>query len=269
MENYELRKLAGLPTTLTEKKWSGDVVAKTEPAEGTFTKKAGAIVKELMKVHGGDAGKAMKALTFYCNRAGKDCENMAELDKAKEMLHKKVKMESINVTRVMAGLPRLVEDKEDGDGDADDMPMAKDDKAAKEEDKEEEDDMPKIVKKLAKNVAKKFGLDEEKDGEELEALLMQVYEAGLKDGAKEEEQVKEGWEAKEKAMSDKDNKEGDAKAHHKGAKPDVAAVKKHMVSVHDTMSAANAEAKRLNAEATAAGKQDMKYDVTHVVHCCK
>lgn len=84
MENQRLKELAGL---ITEgKKWSGDVKAKVEVPEGTFTKKAGAIVKTMLKLHGGDSGAAMKALTFFMNRAGDKLENKEELDKAKAKL---------------------------------------------------------------------------------------------------------------------------------------------------------------------------------------
>ena len=48
MNNNELRKLAGLET-LTEK--LSDVKTKVDMPDGTFTKKAGAIVKALMKAH--------------------------------------------------------------------------------------------------------------------------------------------------------------------------------------------------------------------------
>jgi hypothetical protein len=203
MDNYELRKLAGLttstPTTLTEKKWSGEVEPKTHPAEGTFTKKAAAVVKELMKVHNGDAGKAMKALNFFMNRAGEKLENKAELEKAKEMLHAKVKMEDINAVRRRAGLPIIVE-KKDEDEELemnDDGGEEKDDAKAEEE---EEEELPAIIKKIAKAMAKKFGFgspeQDGKDVDDAEEMLMKVYQAGLKDGAKE------GKEGKEKPAKD-------------------------------------------------------------------
>ena len=183
MNNLVLRRLAGLSTdkaVMEKKKWSGDVVAKTHPAEGTFTKKAGAIVRELLKVHNGDVGKSIQALVFYCNRAGKNCENRAELDKAKEILQAKMKKEELNTARRLAGLP-IIESKDE---------MPEDDAAEgevegeAESEEEDEDDLPKIVEKMVAQLLKK-GMPE-KDA--LTDLIMKVYDAGFKDGQKEAEE---------------------------------------------------------------------------------
>lgn len=185
MNQNELRKLAGLTeSTITEKKWSGDVEAKTHPAEGTFTKSAKAIVKELLRVHDGDAGKAMKALNFYINRAGEKLENKEELEKAKELLHSKVKLESVNSVRKMAGLPLLSEKKEELEVEGDTEEVAV--KASKEE----EEELPKIVEKLAASMCKKFGIGDPKGGpsadlEAVQDFLLKVYDAGMKDCEKQ------------------------------------------------------------------------------------
>jgi hypothetical protein len=196
MDNLRLRQLAGL---ITEgKKWSGEVTdkikadeksgAKPEVPEGTFKGKAAKIAAALIKLHDGDHGKAMKALTFYCNRAGKDCENKEELAGAKDILKakKKEKMESIASIRRLAGL--LVEKKSDEDMDAE---------GGEEGEGDEEEELPKIVTKIAKQA-------EGKDVEALEKLIMKVYDAGHKDGMKaaedgeggEEKPVEEGKKMK-------------------------------------------------------------------------
>ena len=82
----------GFIACLEAKKWSGKVKVEKEekPKEGTFTKSADSIVKELMRKAEGNAGTAMKKLNFYMNRAGDSVSNKAELNKAKSILSKKL-----------------------------------------------------------------------------------------------------------------------------------------------------------------------------------
>lgn len=194
MENTRLRQLAGM---LTEKKWSGDVKAKVEVPEGTFTKKAASIVSTLIKLHDGDVGKASKALNFYINRAGKDVENKEQLDAAKALFKEKIaaKNESLEAVRKLAGM--MTEKKkaadEEEDLDAMDAENASEGEEGKKE--EEEEELPKIVTKIAKQA-------EGKDVEALEKLIMKVYEAGFKDGKKAAEEGEgEGKKSKKDAPS--------------------------------------------------------------------
>lgn len=95
-------ELAGI--TLTEKKWSGNIESKWTPAEGFFTGSAKSIVDGLLAA---GEKKAMSRLNFYINRAGKNLsdEDKARLEKAKEMLSKKLVKEDLNMIRHLAGLP--------------------------------------------------------------------------------------------------------------------------------------------------------------------
>lgn len=72
-------------------RWSQAVTKKesyhTPP--GLFEKKASTIANTLMRGAKGDATKAMRRLTFYMNRAGKNLTNKRELGKAKTLLKKK------------------------------------------------------------------------------------------------------------------------------------------------------------------------------------
>ena len=190
MDENALRRLAGLPTlkesVLQEKKKQlSDVKAKVEVPEGTFTKKAGAIVKTLLKLHDGDVGKAIKALSFYINRAGKDVANKDQLDAAKEQLKAKNLKESFEFMRKIAGLPVLEKKEKAEEEPADDEGAAAEGEASEEE----EETVPSIIKKIAKKA-------EGKTGEDLEVLLQKVYDAGFKDGQTEaaegeSEEVKE------------------------------------------------------------------------------
>ena len=73
--------------------WSKEATEKVKkeekPKPGTFTKKAGAITKELLKKAEGDPGKAVQKVNFFINRAGKKLKNKAEVMKAKSTLEKK------------------------------------------------------------------------------------------------------------------------------------------------------------------------------------
>jgi tRNA(adenine34) deaminase len=78
------------------KKWPGKVkTVSTYPPEGLFTKDAETIARQLAskKVSPKGPGSGMRMLTFYINRAGKDLssERKAELERAKELLSKRVR----------------------------------------------------------------------------------------------------------------------------------------------------------------------------------
>ncbi len=189
MENQRLKELAGL---ITEKKWSGKVATKWKPEEGLFTKKAGAIVAALMAAPGG-AKKAMSRLNFFINRAGEKLENKEELEKAKAAVSKKIaamKEEIEGVARragILTEAKKKHEDFEDSEPDMDMGDGGEEAPKAKGKGDEEEETLPKIVKKIAKKAVGK-------DVEELEDLIMKVYNAGHKDGEKaasEEGDVKE------------------------------------------------------------------------------
>lgn len=75
-------------------KWSGEVTEESDyhPPEGTFEKNGSSIADQLL----GDAdfpGQAMRRLVFYMNRAGKNLKNKSELNKAKDIIGKKVESE--------------------------------------------------------------------------------------------------------------------------------------------------------------------------------
>lgn len=83
---------------LSAKDWVQDVEKEREKhplpeneqiPEGLFTKPASQIVNGLLKVSKNDIGKAIRKITYYMNRAGKDLTNKNELEKAKEELQKR------------------------------------------------------------------------------------------------------------------------------------------------------------------------------------
>jgi tRNA(adenine34) deaminase len=69
----------------------------THPPEGLFKKDAATIARRLAskKVSPKGVSSGMRMLSFYINRAGKNLskERLAELDKAKQLLHKRVEQE--------------------------------------------------------------------------------------------------------------------------------------------------------------------------------
>jgi tRNA(adenine34) deaminase len=84
----------------TKKRWSAQVTATsdaTHPPEGLFKKDAATIARRLAskKVSPKGVSSGMRMLSFYINRAGKNLskERLAELDKAKQLLHKRVEQE--------------------------------------------------------------------------------------------------------------------------------------------------------------------------------
>ncbi len=85
--------------TAPRRKWSAKVhTDSTHPPEGLFTKSAAVIARTLAspKVSPKGPGSGMRMLSFYINRAGHnlDDKQLAELEKAKELLHKRVERES-------------------------------------------------------------------------------------------------------------------------------------------------------------------------------
>lgn len=70
-----------------EEKWSDEVKTKYNPPEDLFTRSSDAIAVQLKK-DSGDYGTAMRRLTFYINRAGKNLkpDRLSELNKAKDKL---------------------------------------------------------------------------------------------------------------------------------------------------------------------------------------
>ena len=80
------------------RKWSAKVhTESTYPPEGLFNKSATVIARTLAsaEVSPKGPGSGMRMLTFYINRAGRNLEakQLAELKKAKELLHKRVEQE--------------------------------------------------------------------------------------------------------------------------------------------------------------------------------
>ncbi len=69
----------------------------THPEKGLFTKSAATIARELAskKVSPKGPGSGMRMLTYYINRAGHNlsAERRAELEKAKELLSKRIARE--------------------------------------------------------------------------------------------------------------------------------------------------------------------------------
>ncbi len=80
------------------KKWSASVTTdSTHPPQGLFNKSAAAIARSLAskKVSPKGPGSGMRMLTFYINRAGHNLSatRRAELEKAKELLSKRIQRE--------------------------------------------------------------------------------------------------------------------------------------------------------------------------------
>jgi tRNA(adenine34) deaminase len=84
----------------TKRRWSAKVTAEsdaTHPPENLFNKNAATIARTLAskKVSPKGVASGMRMLTFYVNRAGKNLSpsRKAELQRAKELLHKRVEQE--------------------------------------------------------------------------------------------------------------------------------------------------------------------------------
>jgi hypothetical protein len=84
----------------SKRRWSAEVTATsdaTHPPEGLFKKNAATIARTLAskKVSPKGVSSGMRMLSFYINRAGHNLSvsRRAELEKAKELLHKRVERE--------------------------------------------------------------------------------------------------------------------------------------------------------------------------------
>lgn len=83
---------------LNEKKWSADVHEKVHAPEGLFAEgSAKKIADWAWKAHKKDGAKAMDALNFFLNRAGKklDKEIKAKVESAKEIISSRITNESL------------------------------------------------------------------------------------------------------------------------------------------------------------------------------
>ena len=91
-------------STSTKRRWSAAVkTASTYPPEGLFTKSAATIARALASKEISPKGPSsgMRMLTFYINRAGHNLtdERKRELEKAKELLSKRIAREKQRQTR--------------------------------------------------------------------------------------------------------------------------------------------------------------------------
>jgi hypothetical protein len=172
-----IRQLAGLSTDKAsmilaegKKKKAEDAAPALEAPEGLFATGKAAKITKFCKT-AGDLKGAM-ALFKAGVKSVKDADEdrKAEFDAAKEAITAAFAVkESFDILRRMAGLAPIVEKKEKAEEEsADDAPPA-------EGDEEAEEDIPAIIKKIAKKA-------EGKSGDELEDLLQKVYDAGFKDG---------------------------------------------------------------------------------------
>jgi tRNA(adenine34) deaminase len=89
------KKMTDTKKAAPRPKWSAKVHTKsTYPPEGLFNKSADEIARTLAspEVSPKGPGSGMRMLTFYINRAehNLDAQQLVELNKAKELLHKRV-----------------------------------------------------------------------------------------------------------------------------------------------------------------------------------
>lgn len=78
--------------TAKEKQLS-DVEPKHSTPKDLFTKPASTIVRVLLQQTKGNVGKAIQKITFYINRAGENLSNKVEVNKAKNILKKRLENE--------------------------------------------------------------------------------------------------------------------------------------------------------------------------------
>jgi tRNA(adenine34) deaminase len=83
----------------SKKRWvAGVKTESTYPPEGLFTKSAATIARTLAskEVSPKGPGSGMRMLTYFINRAGRGltAERRQELEKAKQLLHKRVQQEN-------------------------------------------------------------------------------------------------------------------------------------------------------------------------------
>ena len=211
-DNLRLRQLAGLSTdraalALYEgKKKKEEAAPAAEAPAGLFDSGKAAKIAKYCKTAGDLKGAMALFKAGGKSVHGADEDRKAEFDAAKEAITAAFAVkESFDLLRKMAGLP-VLEKKEKADGDAD----ADDAEAAPADGEEAEDDIPAIIKKIAKKA-------EGKSGEDLEGLLQKVYDAGFKDGvastkedAEGEDKVEEGKKHKAKPVEDEVDPTADA-----------------------------------------------------------
>jgi hypothetical protein len=201
-ELLRIRQLAGLSTDRSalalyegKKKKAEDEAAPAaaEAPEGLFASGKAAKITKFCKAAGDLKGAMALFKAGVKSVKGADEDRKAVFADAKAAIEAAFAVkESFDLLRRMAGLPVL--EKKDGDADADDA------EAAPAEGEEAEDDIPAIIKKIAKKA-------EGKSGEDLEGLLQKVYDAGFKDGVastkeEKEEAVEEGKKHKAKPVED-------------------------------------------------------------------
>lgn len=90
--------MAAAKKAAPRRKWSAKVdTESTYSPEGLFKKSAAVIARTLAspEISPKGPGSGMRMLSFYINRAGRNlnAEQRAELEKAKELLHKRVERE--------------------------------------------------------------------------------------------------------------------------------------------------------------------------------
>ena len=81
--------MKSLTEYLTEKQLS-NINAKWHPKEGLFTNSSPSYIANYLIKNSKDLKQAMNRLVFYMNRAGENLENKATLDKAKDIIHKRI-----------------------------------------------------------------------------------------------------------------------------------------------------------------------------------
>lgn len=183
MDNNQFRRLAGL-TTLSEKKWTGEVDTKNRPPEGLFASGTKASIIEWLKDNHSEYASAMSALNFFINRAGKNltADRRGVLNSTKDDLRKaygvKESLEPFDfeLLRAMAGLTPATAQAPIAET-SDETADASDEEAVK-------DELPAIITKIAVDA-------EGKTGDDMIALVKDVYDAGFKDGVKSTEEPSE------------------------------------------------------------------------------
>lgn len=98
------KKMADKKKAVPRRKWSAKAHTKsTYPPEGLFNKSAAVVARTLAlpEVSPKRPGSGMRMLSFYINRAGRnlDAKQLAELKKAKELLHQRVEDSKKESTR--------------------------------------------------------------------------------------------------------------------------------------------------------------------------
>jgi hypothetical protein len=98
VQDFERHAMTTRVKKPSKKRWSGEVhTTSTYPPKGLFTKSAATIARVLAtkKVSPKGPGSGMRMLSFFINRAGRGLsrERLAELEKAKTLLSKRIAKE--------------------------------------------------------------------------------------------------------------------------------------------------------------------------------